>query len=76
MIHPASEDQPAYWALSEFGVLDEARRNLRARENAKKLEDIHHLTRNGEVAERIPPEVMERVKDWLAIHEDLPRGRR
>jgi hypothetical protein len=71
VIHPGSKDQPTYWAVIEFRKLDEARGNLRERENAKNLKDIHYLTRNGDTAVGIRPEVMERVKDWLAIHEDL-----
>jgi hypothetical protein len=70
VIHPGSEDQPTYWALSGFTALDEARGNLRDRESAK-LEDIHYLARNGEAATGIPQEVGERMRDWLAIHGDL-----
>ncbi|MFQ5829493.1 MAG: hypothetical protein ACE5JD_10110 [Candidatus Methylomirabilia bacterium] len=70
VIHPGFEDQPTYWALSEFSTLDNARRNLSERENAK-LADIHYLISNGQAAEGIPLEVVEKVKGWLGVHEDL-----
>lgn len=70
VIHPGSEDQPTYWAISEFTTLDRARRNLRERESAK-LKDIHYLARNGEVSNGIPSEIGQRMKDWLAAHGDL-----
>lgn len=70
VIHPVSEDQTTYWAISELTTPEGARRNLREREGAKQ-EDIHYLIRNGEAPEGIPPEVMETMRDWLATHEDL-----
>ena len=70
VIHPGCEDQPTYWALSEFTSLDQARRNLSERENAS-FSDIHYLLRNGQAAETSPPEVIERMRDWLAQHTDL-----
>lgn len=71
MIHLGSKDQPTYWAVSELTTPDEACRNLREREKAKTSEDIHYLTRTGERAKGIPPQVMERVRDWLGKHEEL-----
>src|SRR5437773_2470240 len=44
VILPDSEDQLTYWTVSELATLDEARRNVRERENAK-LTDIHYVVR-------------------------------
>lgn len=70
VIYPDSEDQPTYWAVSEFKRLDEVRRNVSERERAK-LADIHYIIRNGEAMRRITPGVMQRMKDWLVKHDDL-----
>lgn len=70
IIHPASEDQTTYWALSEFTTLGQARRNLSERENAR-FSDIHFLLRNGQAAATSLPEVIERMRNWLAQHTEL-----
>lgn len=70
VIRLGSEDQPTYWAVSELTTRDEACRNLREREGAKP-EDIHYLTRNGQAAPGILPEVMAKMRDWLASHSEL-----
>lgn len=52
VIHPSSDDQPTYWAVSELTTLDAARKNLRERESAG-LADIHYLLRNGQAQEAV-----------------------
>lgn len=70
VIHPDSADQPTYWAFSEFTTVEEARDNLRARENSK-LADIHHVLRDGRTAEGVPREIANRVGEWLARRPDI-----
>lgn len=56
--------------MSALTMLADARRDLSEREDAK-LQDIHYLTRNGEAPGTSAPEVLNRIRDWLAMHEDL-----
>lgn len=70
VIHPSSADQSTYWALSDMTTVEDARGNLREREGAK-LADIHHVVRDGQQAEGVPRDIIERMRAWLAAHEDL-----
>lgn len=70
VIHPGLPDQPAYWALSAFTTLKEARDNLRAREGANSA-DIHYADFIGNAAPGAPPEIATRITDWLALHRPL-----
>ncbi len=70
VIHPDSEDQQTYWAVSEFAVMDQARRNLAQREGAK-LSDIHHLARKGQARSGASKVVMTRTREWLAKHREV-----
>lgn len=66
----SAEEQPTYWALSEFDNLDDACRNLREREGSKS-KDIHRLTAEGPAAAHIPVIVKESVRNWLAAKRDI-----
>lgn len=70
VIHPGSVDQATSWAFSECTTVEEARNNVRARENSK-LADIHYTLSDGKAAERAPLEIVNRVKEWLARHLDI-----
>jgi hypothetical protein len=70
VIHPSSKDQRTYWALSEFTTVDEVRRNLGERENAK-VADIHYLVRNGDTSKGISQQIVERLNAWLAANDDI-----
>lgn len=70
VIKLGSGDQPTYWALSEFTTVNDARNNLRARENSK-FDDIHYVLRDGTAADGAPREIVIKAKEWLARHEDL-----
>jgi|ERR1700687_5818126 len=70
VIQPGAEDQPAYWALSEFDDLRDARRNLRERESSAS-EDIHWLTAEGQPVADIPAMVRESVRGWLALRTQV-----
>jgi hypothetical protein len=48
IVHPGSEDQATYWALSSLETLEEARRNLKEREQSK-TEDIHFVCRHSSI---------------------------
>lgn len=70
VIHPGCKDQPTYFAISEFGSLKEARDNLRVREKSK-ANAIHYVPQDGTCASVAPPEIVKRVKDWLASRTDV-----
>jgi len=70
VIHPGSADQPTYWAFSECTTVEEARENVRARENSR-LGDIHYVLRDDKAMEGVPPEIANRVKKWLARQPDI-----
>jgi hypothetical protein len=70
VIVPGSDEQPTYWALSEFGILEDAHQNLQKREDTGP-EDVHYLTAGGQVAGGVPPPVVERLRDWLAAKPDI-----
>jgi len=70
VIHSGSGDQPVYWAISKLGILDEARRNLKERENTK-LADIHCLTTEGKAAEGVSAQIKARLRAWLAERQEI-----
>ena len=70
VILPGAEDQPVYWALSEFDSLDDACRNLKEREGSAS-KDVHWLRAEGQAAAEIPEMVIESVRGWLAAREKL-----
>jgi hypothetical protein len=71
VIHPTSKPLPTYWALSELGELHQACTNLKDREGARRVADIHFLTADGQGTKRIPVGVANEVQAWLAKHADL-----
>lgn len=70
VINSGSADQPTYWALSEFMKVNEARNNLRAREHSR-LRDIHDVDQNGSATDGAPREIVNKVTEWLARHQDV-----
>jgi len=70
VIVPDSDDQPTYWAFSEFHTLEEARDNLREREGTSKL-NIHYLDAAGRIAPGIPGPVRDRVREWLGVRREV-----
>jgi hypothetical protein len=71
VIHLDTAAQPTYWAFSEFTTVEEARSNVRERENSS-LADIHYILRDGASdTETVPAEIANRVGKWLAHHEDI-----
>jgi hypothetical protein len=69
-IHLGSEDQPTYWALSEFPSVSQARENLRARENSS-IADIHYIEQTGASADGAPHQIVKKVREWLVPRTDL-----
>jgi hypothetical protein len=70
VILPGSDEQPTYWALSEFGRPEQAVENLAEREGTD-LTHVHCLTAGGDAACDVPPPVVERLRDWLAAKPDI-----
>ncbi len=70
VIRPGSEDQTTYWAVSELTALDEARNNVRARENSG-LTDIHYVRRDDRAEEAVPRDMLMTISTWLAGHQDV-----
>ncbi len=70
VIQPGSTDQPTYWALSEFTMLEGARDNLRAREKSNSS-DIHYVLRSGSGVNDAPPEIATRITEWAGQHADI-----
>lgn len=70
VILPGSPNQQTYWALSEFGVIEEARQNLRQREGTKPA-DIHFLLKKGEASKDVPLTVREQIAGWLNQRNDV-----
>jgi hypothetical protein len=71
VICPGLKKLQTYWALSEFTDLKGARENLRDRENATKLDDIHFASVSGDAAEDSPQEVRDEVGHWLESRPEL-----
>jgi len=69
VIHPGSAPQRAYWALSEFTDLGEARKNLCEREGCKPEAIPYFPVGDGSPA--VPPEVKKDLEGWLSVHGDL-----
>jgi len=69
VILPGAEDQPVYWALSEFDNIGKARRNLKEREGSAS-KDIHWVTAEDRAAD-IPEMVIESVRGWLAARRQF-----
>src|SRR5436190_1350463 len=59
VVLPGAEDQPVYWALSEFDDLHDARGNLKEREGTPSKDHIHCLTGDGLTAGDISATVIE-----------------
>lgn len=70
VLHPGSDPQPTYWAISRFGDLKDARENLRARENTS-LNTVHYITMAGDVPQEIPDAVLAQVENWLHTKNSL-----
>ncbi|MGC1619958.1 MAG: hypothetical protein WA765_15825 [Candidatus Acidiferrum sp.] len=75
VIHPGSPeestpDQQTYWAMSEFGDLKAARKNLQAREGTAS-KHIHSLTADGQQEGAVDPEISARMGEWLKAHRGL-----
>jgi hypothetical protein len=56
--------------MSELTTLDDARRNVRAREDSE-LADIYYILGDGRAAEAVPRDVVQRMSEWLARHEEV-----
>ena len=65
VIHPASPDQPTYWALSELTTLNDARENLKSREKSKSS-DIHHVLRDGSASDGASQQTIRTITEWIA----------
>jgi hypothetical protein len=70
VIQPDCEDQPTYWAISEFRTLDQARDNLQLREKSKSTA-IHHVLQDGTWASDALPEIVKRITEWVAQRRDV-----
>lgn len=66
----STPDQQTYWALSEFGDLKAARKNLQAREGTAS-KHIHSLTADGQQDGAVNPEISARMREWLRVHKKL-----
>jgi hypothetical protein len=69
VINDGASELPVYWALSERTALNEARENLRLRENSK-ARDIHYLNRDGSAADNAPAHILSSVGKWLSQQHD------
>ena len=70
MIQPGLPDQPTYWAVSEFTILQDARDNLRSREKSQ-LGDIHYVVRGRGGVNDAPSEIVKRITAWLAQRTEV-----
>jgi len=70
VIHAGSDDQQTCWALSEFATLEEARRNLRMRENSR-LSDIHWIRRWGGAIAGVTKDVGGRINKWMESRKQV-----
>lgn len=68
VIHPGSAPQQTYWALSEITEIQEARHNLRKREDRPPLEAIHYLSRDDK-SPGLLPDVEKELRRWLNAHK-------
>lgn len=70
VIQPGLPDQPTYWAVSEFTILQDARDNLRSREKSQ-LGDIHYVVRGRSGVNDAPSEIVKRITAWLAQRTEV-----
>jgi hypothetical protein len=59
----------AYWALVDAPSLEQARRHLQRREDARRERDIHSVDRNGHTLGEPRPEITSTVQRWLGAHD-------
>jgi len=68
VIEPGAEDQPTYWALSDFDTIEKARENLQEREGITNSSMVHHLTADRQIEGNV---VRHRIQEWLGARSDV-----
>lgn len=69
VIHPSSAPQQTYWAFSELGDREPARRNLKEREGCS-LAAIHYFTAN-DASPSLASTVRAALASWLPKHANI-----